>query len=600
MEDKIKIYEPTVIEDTPFPGEELESEATKESSGGIYSPTEIKDTPLPRKIIAHETIGAALNTKSRKILAEFEFTEHGAIQIGKYTNGVSGDLRFTPNGLTARDKAGITTFAIDGETGDAVFKGTIQAGSVIAAEVDASLIVADSLSSISANLGTVTAGSMAGVSISIGSENNIFKADENGIYLGNATFASAPFRVSMAGAVTASSLTLTNASIGSGSSWTGNQIANAYIGNLSATKITSDYLSADRIEGGSITASKLNVSQLSAISANLGTITSGSITGATVQTASSGQRVVLDSNNQVRLYTASKGPGIIYGDTDSIVFANTAAIGVSGDVVCNNLALGATGSEGSIDNINWLYGENDLQLRVIGQNKMLFESTTNDSGEDNLSFYPHWGDFYATGTKFFRIRHPDHPDEGWIQYVSVESPEVALKIRGIAQLNNGEAIITLPRHWELVTEEYLNTVQLTPLGDCKGLFAPKSSLKNTSFTVKELQGGQSDVEFAWELTATRKGYASFNPEQTVKEEIEKHAQALVDTPNETKKEFLARQQARQDRRKAFREAVLIRYKEITRKEYVDKPKQWLREEQEGRLKFEKTLKSGGGEPGNER
>ena len=36
-------------------------------------------------------------------------------------------------------------------------------------------------------------------SISIGSGNNIFKADANGIYLGNATFASAPFRVSMTG-----------------------------------------------------------------------------------------------------------------------------------------------------------------------------------------------------------------------------------------------------------------------------------------------------------------------------------------------------------------------------------------------------------------
>ncbi len=33
----------------------------------------------------------------------------------------------------------------------------------------------------------------------IGSANNVFKADSNGIYLGNATFASAPFSVDMAG-----------------------------------------------------------------------------------------------------------------------------------------------------------------------------------------------------------------------------------------------------------------------------------------------------------------------------------------------------------------------------------------------------------------
>lgn len=48
-----------------------------------------------------------------------------------------------------------------------------------------------------------------GGSVSIGSANNIFKADTNGIYLGNATFASAPFRVTMAGALTATSATIT-------------------------------------------------------------------------------------------------------------------------------------------------------------------------------------------------------------------------------------------------------------------------------------------------------------------------------------------------------------------------------------------------------
>ena len=47
-----------------------------------------------------------------------------------------------------------------------------------------------------------------GGAVSIGSSNDIFKADSNGIYLGNATFASAPFSVTMAGAMTATSATL--------------------------------------------------------------------------------------------------------------------------------------------------------------------------------------------------------------------------------------------------------------------------------------------------------------------------------------------------------------------------------------------------------
>lgn len=40
---------------------------------------------------------------------------------------------------------------------------------------------------------------ITGGSIAIGTANSIFKADANGIYLGNATFASAPFQVDMHG-----------------------------------------------------------------------------------------------------------------------------------------------------------------------------------------------------------------------------------------------------------------------------------------------------------------------------------------------------------------------------------------------------------------
>ena len=76
-------------------------------------------------------IGSSLNTRSRKILAEFEFTQSGALQIGKYTEGVTGDIRISPNGIVGRDSSGLTTFAIDATTGDVVFKGSVQAGSVI-------------------------------------------------------------------------------------------------------------------------------------------------------------------------------------------------------------------------------------------------------------------------------------------------------------------------------------------------------------------------------------------------------------------------------------------------------------------------------------
>ena len=131
-----KVYTPQVIDDTVFPQEEVEGISVSQSkSGDNYSPQTTKEQSFPTKRIAVETIGSSLNTKSKKIMGEFEFTESGAIKVGKYVNGVSGEVNLSPNGITAKDSAGITTFALDGTTGNAVFKGTIQAETVIGGAV---------------------------------------------------------------------------------------------------------------------------------------------------------------------------------------------------------------------------------------------------------------------------------------------------------------------------------------------------------------------------------------------------------------------------------------------------------------------------------
>jgi hypothetical protein len=88
--------------------------------------------------------------------------------------------------------------------------------------------------SLSAAEGTFI-GALSGGTISIGSGNSIFKADSNGIYLGNATFASALFRVSMSGALVATSATITGAITA-----TSGYIGTAADGwTISSTKITS-------------------------------------------------------------------------------------------------------------------------------------------------------------------------------------------------------------------------------------------------------------------------------------------------------------------------------------------------------------------------
>lgn len=132
-----KVYTPTVIEDQALPNSTDSALLTEGGStaSDTLTPKTVKDTPLPRKVIAHETIGSSLNTLSRKILGAFEFVQQGAIQIGKFILGQSGDIRITSSGITARDQSGNTTFALDGDTGNAVFKGSVQSGSLITGDV---------------------------------------------------------------------------------------------------------------------------------------------------------------------------------------------------------------------------------------------------------------------------------------------------------------------------------------------------------------------------------------------------------------------------------------------------------------------------------
>jgi hypothetical protein len=73
--------------------------------------------------------------------------------------------------------------------------------------------------------------------ISIGSGNSIFKADGNGIYLGNATFGSAPFRVTQGGVLTASGVNISGAITATSGTFTGTVFASAgtFTGTVTAT-----------------------------------------------------------------------------------------------------------------------------------------------------------------------------------------------------------------------------------------------------------------------------------------------------------------------------------------------------------------------------
>ena len=132
----LTVYGPETISDSNLPTENTAVSApTDPSTASASVPTSVSDNSFPTQRLAVDLISNVLNTKTLKIIKQFTFTPSGAIQIGDYTQGISGDIRISPAGIVARNLAGNQTFALDGDTGDAVFAGQLQTGALIAGQV---------------------------------------------------------------------------------------------------------------------------------------------------------------------------------------------------------------------------------------------------------------------------------------------------------------------------------------------------------------------------------------------------------------------------------------------------------------------------------
>lgn len=133
-----KVYYPETLQDTPFPQTQqgqVSLQETQATANDTYAPQVLDEQEFPDKRVALELLSQALNTRSKKITQPFGFTPSGALQIGQFTAGISGDIRISPAGIVARNTVGDDTFVLDGETGDAFFAGEIRSGSVVTGEV---------------------------------------------------------------------------------------------------------------------------------------------------------------------------------------------------------------------------------------------------------------------------------------------------------------------------------------------------------------------------------------------------------------------------------------------------------------------------------
>ena len=146
-------------------------------------------------------------------------------------------------------------------------------------------------SNLTVNGGGTFTGALSGGTISIGSSNNIFKADSNGIYLGNATFASAPFRVTPAGALTATSGTVGGFTLG----------ATSLIAGSESTRVSLSTADGISLGDDTFADAPFSVTPAGALKSTSGTIGGFTLGSTSLLSGTGVTRISLDTSNGIHL-----------------------------------------------------------------------------------------------------------------------------------------------------------------------------------------------------------------------------------------------------------------------------------------------------------
>lgn len=258
--------------------------------------------------------------------------------------------------------------AVGSVDGTNIAPASISTGNITAGAITSALIAAGAIQAVHMSANSVTAGTIAAGAIVAGT----IAAGAIGV---NELAANAVTTVKIAaGAVTASSIatgtitatqlaadsvtaTQIAASAVSTSELAANSITSTHIqsGQITSTLLAANAVTATAIATGAVTSTKISVTQLDAISANMGAITSGSITGATVQTASSGARVVMNSGG-LTAYN-SGGSAVLNFDPTTGSLALTGTVTANSSSVIPTTALSGTINGGTQIAANTVTGD---------------------------------------------------------------------------------------------------------------------------------------------------------------------------------------------------------------------------------------------------
>jgi hypothetical protein len=126
------------------------------------------------------------------------------------------------------------------------------------------------------------------------------------------------------------------------------------------------------------------------------------------------------------------------------------------------------------------------------------------AGSTGYAVYGEVGDFGGTGAKYFVEPHGLDAAKV-IRYVALEGPESGTYFRGKARTQGGIAVIEVPDHFKMVSDEEGMTVHVTPIGQFAQTWIESADL--SSVVIRSSR----DVDFNYIVHGVRRAFRNFNP-----------------------------------------------------------------------------------------
>lgn len=260
----------------------------KIADGAISAGKIAANAVVADKIAANAVTAAKINASAvtaDKIASNAVTAEKisaSAVTVGKIADGAVSQVKIA-NGAVNADKIAANAVTAAKINASAVTTDKLAASAVTAGKIAANAVTADKINAGAITVGKIADGAISSAKIASGAVSEV-KIANGAVTAGKVAANAVTADKIKAGAVNADKLA-----------------ANA----VTAAKIAANAVTADKINAGAVTAGKIAAGAITADKIAANAINGKTITGATIQTATSGARILMDTSSSVKGYNGS-------------------------------------------------------------------------------------------------------------------------------------------------------------------------------------------------------------------------------------------------------------------------------------------------------